>query len=388
LLLSKLSKAIHRSTFARFDFSTNSTLFAGQKKNQKDSLFILFVMNPRKPLLDVLHHRNPERRPVWLMRQAGRYLPEYRELRAKAGSFLSLCYNPEWAAEVTLQPLRRFDLDAAILFSDILVVPHAMGLSLDFKENEGPVLSKVASLDDVEALNREGPFPQFDLVCETVARVKAGLAPGKTLIGFCGAPWTVASYMIEGGSSKRLNAKYLAERNEPWFEVLMARLVDVSVRYLMQQIEAGAEAIQIFDSWAGDLSIEAQRRHVEKPIAEMVARLKAVYPDVPVIVFARGVGGRHGEIARASKGNAVSVEQDVEIGDVLKQLPAGVAVQGNLDPHLMVATEAELSAGVDRILGQVPMARHVFNLGHGIMQQTDPSRVGFVIDRIRKHDHV
>jgi uroporphyrinogen decarboxylase len=322
------------------------------------------------------------------MRQAGRYLPEYRALRANAGSFLSLCYNPEWACEVTLQPLQRFDLDAAILFSDILVVPHAMGLSLDFRENEGPVLSKVASLDDVEALNCEGPFQQFDLVCETVARVKARIGSGKTLIGFCGAPWTVASYMIEGGSSKRLNAKDLAERNEPWFEVLMARLVDVSVRYLLQQIEAGAEAIQIFDSWAGDLSIEAQHRHVEKPIAEMVARVKAVYPEVPVIVFARGVGGRHGEIARATKPNAVSVEQDVQISDVFKQVPVHVAVQGNLDPHLMVATEAQLAGGIDAILGQAPMARHIFNLGHGIMQQTDPVRVTFVIDRIRRHDHV
>ncbi len=345
-------------------------------------------MNSSKPLLDVLNGRNPDRRPVWLMRQAGRYLPEYRQLRAKAGSFLGLCYNPEWACEVTLQPLRRFDLDAAILFSDILVVPHAMGLALDFKESEGPVLQTVSGLDDVEALKRDGRFEQFDRVCETVARVRAGLEPGKTLIGFCGAPWTVASYMIEGGSSKRLKAKALAEENVAWFSLLIDRLVDVSVIYLSQQIEAGAEAIQIFDSWAGDLSVEAQKRFVEKPIAEMIARLKLLHSDIPVIVFARGVGQRHGEIIRATGGNAVGVEQDVELAQILKSVPQHIAVQGNLDPALLLGERSVMIEQIREIVDSVPMQRHIFNLGHGINKETSPETVGALVDAIRTHDHV
>jgi uroporphyrinogen decarboxylase len=320
------------------------------------------------------------------MRQAGRYLPEYRALRAEAGSFLNLCYDPVKACEVTIQPLRRFDLDAAILFSDILVVPHAMGLSLDFRENEGPVLDTVSDLSGVSQLKTTGSFDQFERVAETVSRLTAALMPGKTLIGFCGAPWTVASYMIEGGSSKRERARAAAIEGAPWFGDLISRLVDVSVHYLSMQVQAGAEVVQIFDSWAGDLPVKQQERWVEAPIAEMRRRLKVAHPEVPVIVFARGVGKRHCDIARATSADAVSVEQDQSLANVLAGLPDGVAVQGNLDPQLLLGDEGPMLRQVDAIVRAVPMWRHVFNLGHGIAQQTNPDRVAALISAIRTHD--
>lgn len=254
------------------------------------------MTNP-KPLLDVLANRMPSRRPVWLMRQAGRYLPEYRDVRTKAGSFLKLCYSPELACEVTLQPLRRFDLDAAILFSDILVVPQAMGLALDFREGEGPVLDTVRDASAVRSLKVAGTFDEFDRVAETVSRVVGGLPAGKALIGFCGAPWTVASYMIEGGSSKRALALEVSRSGSAWFAALIDKLVDVSILYLKQQVAAGAEVLQIFDSWAGDIPSDLRSRWVMEPMARIVQGVRQSYPEVPVIVFARGVGQGHAEIA-------------------------------------------------------------------------------------------
>jgi len=343
-------------------------------------------MKSSKPLLDVLLSREPERRPVWLMRQAGRYLPEYRELRKQAGSFLDLCYAPKLACEVTLQPLRRFDLDAAILFSDILVVPHAMGLKLDFVENEGPRLETVQSLAEVQALQVSGLFEQFELVAETVSRVAAGLGAGKTLIGFCGAPWTVASYMIEGGSSKRAKALATAIENPGWFEDLINKLVEVSVIYLKQQVAAGAEVVQIFDSWAGDLPENLRERLVIGPIAKMVRELRAAYPAIPVIVFARGVGDGHAEVARAMPLNAVSVEQGYGLSGFLAALPSDVVVQGNLDPSVLLGSEDELERRVTDLCASVPMRRHVFNLGHGITPLTPPQSVERLVSTIRAFD--
>ncbi len=345
-------------------------------------------MKTSKPLLDLLQHRKVTKRPVWLMRQAGRYLPEYRELRSKAGSFLELCYHPEMAAEVTLQPLRRFDLDAAILFSDILVVPQAMGLNLKFVENEGPVLGTVASMADVLSLKGDGPFSEFISVAKTVALVKASLEPSKTLIGFCGAPWTVASYMIEGGSSDRKRARAIAASGVDWFSVLLDKLVDVSLHYLDLQIAAGAEVIQIFDSWAGDLPIGDQLRFVDAPIARMVSALKVKHPNVPVIVFARGVGARHVEIAKVTNADAISLEQDADIAAVIKALPQGVAAQGNLSPKVILEAGPDLERSVLDIVKVCPIDRHIFNLGHGIEQKTDPESVVRVIRAIRDFDGV
>jgi uroporphyrinogen decarboxylase len=343
-------------------------------------------MNPSKPLIDVLTGETPERRPVWLMRQAGRYLPEYRELRQKAGSFLDLCYAPEWAAEVTLQPLRRFDLDAAILFSDILVVPHAMGLHLSFVENEGPKLQTVSGAEHVAALKTVGPFWQFDKVSETVARVSKGLGAGKALIGFCGAPWTVASYMIEGGSSDRARARAIAVENPGWYSDMVEKIIDVSVIYLKQQIEAGAEAIQIFDSWAGDLPAGLLDRCVIEPIRRIVDGVRSEHRAFPVIVFARGVGDSHSRVARGTGANAVSVEQGLSLAEVARTLPENVALQGNLDPGLLVQPRPVMIDAALKILSDVPMDRHIFNLGHGIMPQTEPEAVQALVNTIRTFD--
>jgi uroporphyrinogen decarboxylase len=339
-----------------------------------------------KPLIDVLNSRKPSRRPIWIMRQAGRYLSEYREVRAKAGSFLGLCYDPAAAAEVTLQPLRRFDLDAAIVFSDILVVPHAMGLALDFQEGEGPILSTVQNGEDVLRLADIAQSWQVARVCETVARVKAGLSPGKALIGFCGAPWTVASYMIEGRSSNRAKALEFSVMRPQWFLDLINRLVDASISFLNMQIAAGAEVVQIFDSWAGDIGIAGLDEFVKFPIKRIVEGVRSVHPNFPVIVFARGVGGYHREIASATGASAVGVENGVRLYDVFENLPKDVAIQGNLSPELLLGQRDAIEAGVTAVVDGIPMQRHIFNLGHGILPQTDPANVEFLIRSVRKCD--
>ena len=337
-------------------------------------------------LLDVLTGVQPSRRPVWLMRQAGRYLPEYREVRAQAGSFLKLCYNPTLAAEVTLQPLRRFDLDAAILFSDILVVPHAMGLGLDFLEGEGPKLETVSDLGQVQRLSSGEGSDEFAKVWETVAQVRTTLDRSVGFIGFCGAPWTVASYMIEGRGSARQQAVAVAVENPPWFALLMQRLVETSIAYLLGQIRAGVQAVQIFDSWAGDIPVPARSRVVTDPIRAIVDGVRVVYPDFPVIVFARGIGDGHGAMAAATKASCVGVEQGVALQDVLSDLAVDCAVQGNLAPELLLEEADVVRRAVVKVLDGVPMARHVFNLGHGIVPQVKPEMVTVLIDAIRQHD--
>jgi uroporphyrinogen decarboxylase len=320
------------------------------------------------------------------MRQAGRYLPEYRKVREKAGSFLSLCYDPEMACEVTLQPLRRFDIDAAILFSDILVVPHAMGLNLDFVEGEGPRLETVDSLVDVERLGDGRASVEFSAVYNTVRLVREKLLPSIGFIGFCGAPWTVASYMIEGGSSRRLKALAVAAENPDWFQLLMQRLVDTSVSYLLGQIAAGVEVVQIFDSWAGDIPHSMRRRVVIEPIRKIVDGVRSVYPGFPVIVFARGVGEDHGEIARETSATCVGVEQSIGLEDVLRDLPDGVSVQGNLAPDILLQSDDVVVNEVAKVLDRVPMSRHIFNLGHGIVPQVQPQTVTVLVDAVRRFD--
>jgi uroporphyrinogen decarboxylase len=337
-------------------------------------------------LLDVLGGREPVRRPVWLMRQAGRYLPEYRKVRAEAGSFLGLCYNPDQACEVTLQPLRRFDLDAAILFSDILVVPHAMGLALDFVDGEGPQLQTVGSLAEVRGLSDGVASREFECVYGTVLRVKQNLGRGVGFIGFCGAPWTVASYMIEGRGSKRAHAVAVAVENPPWFQLLLERLIETSVAYLLGQIRAGVQVVQIFDSWAGDIPKAARARVVIEPMAAIVRGVRAVFPGFPVIVFARGVGDDHSAVALGTGASAVGVEQNVDLIDVLSRLGDGVAVQGNLAPEHMLGDDGTIETEAVKILKGVPKRRHVFNLGHGIVPQVRPEAVTALLRAIRSHD--
>lgn len=336
--------------------------------------------------MDVIEGREPERRPIWLMRQAGRYLPEYREIRAEAGSFLKLCYNPELACEVTVQPLRRFDIDAAILFSDILVVPHAMGLKLDFLEGEGPRLQTVDDMASVSALSDGAQSWEFGQVYKTVARVKSQLHGSVGFIGFCGAPWTVASYMIEGGSSKRALALETAIANPPWFEALMDKLVQSSVTYLLGQIAAGVDVVQIFDSWAGDVPAAHRDRVVSAPMREIVDGVRAVHPGFPVIVFARGVADGHGDVAVKTAASVVGVEQNCALSDVLSGLPASVAVQGNLAPEILLQSDAEVRSSVRKVLQGVSKSRHIFNLGHGIVPQVHPEKVTVLVNAVREFD--
>ena len=338
-------------------------------------------------LLKVLKGKKASRRPVWFMRQAGRYLPEYREVRAKAGSFLKLCYEPELAIEVTLQPLKRFDLDAAIVFADILVVPQAMGLGLAFEDGEGPVVEKISGLERVRALRRIDEAQEVRLVCETVKGVKVKLSPDIALIGFCGAPWTVASYMIGGGGEGgREIARAVAASRPEWFVLLMERLIEASASYLVRQIDAGADTVQIFDSWAGDLPGYLQKDVVAEPIARIVARVRKERPDVPVIVFARGAGAGHKRIGEMTKAECLGVETSMPLEWARDHLAGSHIVQGNLDPLLVEHGGDALKRGVELVAGALPSERHIFNLGHGMRPGTPPEHVDLAVRHLRKFD--
>ncbi len=321
------------------------------------------------------------------MRQAGRYLPEYLEVRARAGSFLDLCYSPELAAEVTLQPLRRFDVDAAILFADILIVPQAMGLGVTFAEGEGPVVEKISGPEGVQALRKLDEAEEVRLVCETVKAVKRLLPPGVALLGFCGAPWTVASYMLGGGGeSGRETARAVAASGSEWFQRLIDRVIEASASYLVRQIDAGVDAVQIFDSWAGDLPGYLQEELVGRAIAAIVHRVRAVRPGVPVIVFARGAGPGHKRIGELTQAEALSVETSLPLAWARDQLSGTHAVQGNLDPLLVERGGAALEKGVELIAKALPKDRHIFNLGHGMRPGTPPDHVEQVVRRLRNFD--
>ncbi|RPJ08417.1 MAG: uroporphyrinogen decarboxylase [Deltaproteobacteria bacterium] len=338
-------------------------------------------------MLDVLCGRQAERRPAWMMRQAGRYLPEYQATRAQAGSFLDLCYNPQLAAEVTLQPLRRFDLDAAILFADILLLPQALGVGVSFKAGEGPVVEKVASPEAVRLLRADRLGGSISKVYETVALVRANLGADKTLIGFCGAPWTVASYMIEGGSSEeRLSARLAAWRQERWFEDLIEVLIESSVTYLSRQIEAGAEVVQIFDTWAIDLPGALRDRYCFEPIRRMRQELRSLHPHTPVIGFARGLGAGQADFVRVTGVDACGLESTVPLPFARDVLTPMCAVQGNLDPLALIAGGPVMRGEVLRIVESLPADRHVFNLGHGIRPETPISHVAEMIDIVRESD--
>lgn len=333
--------------------------------------------------------------PVWLMRQAGRYLPEYRATRAKAGSFLDLCYNPPLAAEVTLQPIRRYGFDAAILFSDILVVPHALGQNVRFQEGEGPRLDPIRSATEMAGLSVEQAGAKFAIVWETVARLRQDLPDETALIGFCGAPWTVATYMVEGeGSQDQAQARLWAYRDPEGFGRLIELLVEASVVYLEGQIAAGADALQIFDTWAGSLSFAEMQTWVAAPTAKIIARLRARHPGIPILAFPRGLAGRelvrfvsdtglaasHGPLGGLSLGTAVSV--DGALAD-LERAGLRVVSQGNLDPLLLVAGGTAMDRAVREILAAVHGRPHIFNLGHGITPPTPPENVARLMHLIR-----
>ncbi len=323
--------------------------------------------------------------PTWLMRQAGRYLPEYRAVRAKAGDFLTLCYTPEYAAEVTLQPIRRYALDAAIVFADILLIPHALGVGLRFAEGEGPKLDPIRDTAGLARLtDASTAAAKLAPVYETLSLVRAKLPDEVALIGFAGAPWTVATYVVEGGgSSDQAAAKLWAYRDPQGFAQLIDTLTEATIVYLERQIEAGADALQIFESWASGLPEPMFERLCIRPAARIVAAVKSRYPHVPIIGFPRGSGVLAVRYAAETGIDAMSLDPSQPIGWMRAQLKRPMALQGNLDPLALAAGGEALTAGIRNILAAAKGSPFVFNLGHGIVPQTDPEHVQTLIGLVR-----
>ena len=333
-------------------------------------------------LLRTLSGENTVERPVWLMRQAGRYLPEYRALRASKGGFLNLVYDSEAAAEITLQPIRRFGFDGAILFSDILIVPYAMGQDLEFLAGEGPRMSP--RLLDAALTSLTAVPERLSPIYETVRQVKAALPSDKTMLGFAGSPWTIATYMVAGeGSRDQHDTRALAYRDPAGFQAIIDAIVTVTVEYLIGQIQAGAEAVQLFDSWAGSLAPSEFERWVIAPNAAIVRQLKAKVPNVPIIGFPKGAGEKLGAYARETGVDAIGVDETIDPLWAARELPAGMPVQGNLDPLLLLAGGEELDRQALRVLEAFADRPHVFNLGHGIGQTTPIEHVEQLLALVR-----
>ena len=338
-----------------------------------------------KPLLEVLDGKRVSPLPIWLMRQAGRHLPEYREVRAKAGTFMDLCYTPALAAEVTLQPVRRYGLDGAILFSDILVVPHALGQAVSVLEGQGPRLDPVTSLTDLDRLSERLPLERLAPVFETLDRLRSALPRETALLGFCGAPWTVASYMIAGkGTPDQAPARVIAYRDPAFLAALIDRLVAASIDYLVAQIDAGAEAVQIFESFGAALPPALFDPLSLEPIGRIVAGLKAARPQARAIVFVRGGGVHLARFARAGIGDALALDWTLDPATMLAMLPEGLPTQGNLDPLALVAGGEALDRGIDHILAATRGRPHIFNLGHGVVPETPIAHVERLIARVRQ----
>lgn len=336
-----------------------------------------------KPLLATVLGERQARPPMWIMRQAGRYLPEYRQTRTQASDFLDLCYTPDLAVEVTLQPLRRFDLDAAILFSDILVIPDALGQSVRFQTGEGPVLE---ALDEkgVDGLERNRALPHLAPVLETVRRLRAVLPPEKTLIGFCGAPWTVATYMLGGrGSPDQWVARRFALEHPAAFDRLMDTLVATSIDYLVAQFEAGADVVQLFESWALNLDDVSFVRNVMEPNRRIVEGVRQRIPNAPIIGFPRGAAGNLRRYAETTRVNALGIDFATPLDFVRSTLPPTLTVQGNLDPLRLVVGGEAMDTQARAILSAFADRPHIFNLGHGIVPETPIVHVERLIDLVK-----
>ena len=322
--------------------------------------------------------------PLWMMRQAGRYLPEYREIRATVPTFLDFCYSPKLATEATLQPIRRFGFDAAILFSDILVVPDALGQKVSFEQGEGPRLPPISDAKGLAALNQDIDLNKLSPVFEAIERIKAALPSETSLIGFCGAPWTVASYMIAGrGTPDQKPARLFAFQNPDLFQNLIDLLVRSSIDYLERQFKAGVESVQIFDSWAGVLPQTEFEKWCLKPIIAIVEGLKARVPHARIIAFPRGVGS-HLEAFAGHKGiNALSLDTSADLGWVAREIQPKKTVQGNLDPFALIAGGRALDESIDRIKQAFDGKPYIFNLGHGILPETPIAHVEQLVARVR-----
>ncbi|WP_193172353.1 uroporphyrinogen decarboxylase [Nisaea nitritireducens] len=337
-----------------------------------------------KVLLNVLAGKTAEIPPIWLMRQAGRYLPEYRAIRAEAGSFVDLCLNPEMAAEVTLQPIRRFGMDGAILFSDILIVPYGLGQPLRFVEGKGPVLEPVTDRAALKGLDINGLSERVGNVYETVSRVRAALPAETTLIGFSGSPWTVITYMVEGGSSKDYAAtKRWAYSDPEGFQELIDIVVEGTITYLLGQAKAGAEVLKLFDSWAGVLSSRLFRMAVLEPTKKIVSAVKAQYPDLPIIGFPRAAGAHYLDYIEETGVDAVAVDTAMPLRWAVENIQTKMPIQGNLDPIALLAGGAGLEAEVESILSTAASKPFIFNLGHGILPTTPIEHVEQLVRQVR-----
>ncbi|MCV3239198.1 uroporphyrinogen decarboxylase [Mesorhizobium sp. ZC-5] len=339
-------------------------------------------MAMKRVMVDVLKGQSVFPPPVWMMRQAGRYLPEYREVRQRAGSFLDLCYNPDLAVEVTLQPIRRFGFDASILFSDILVVPHALGRDVRFEEGRGPLMTPIGA-GEIAGIDGELFHVHLAPVYETVRRLRNELPAEVTLIGFCGAPWTVATYMIAGhGTPDQAPARLFAFRHPEKLAALLDLLAEFSAAYLIRQIEAGADVVQIFDSWSGVLDEASFEAHCVRPVQKIVGLVRAVYPDVPIIGFPKGAGTRY-DVYRAKTGvTGLGLDWTVPLSQAAR-LQSDGAIQGNLDPLRVVAGGRALQEGVERILGALGGGPLIFNLGHGITPEAPIAHVEAMLQYVR-----
>jgi uroporphyrinogen decarboxylase len=337
-----------------------------------------------KPFLRVFAGDVVSPPPIWMMRQAGRYLAEYKKVRAGISSFLEFCYTPDAAVEVTLQPLRRFSFDASIVFADILVIPDALGQKVTFKEGEGPVLEPIRDKAGLASLNVDEVVGHLAPIFETLRRLSAEIPKTTGLIGFAGSPWTVAVYMVEGrGRTECERARAWAYRSPDEFQVLMDILVEATTRYLIEQVKAGAEVLQLFDSWAGVLSVDQFRTLVIEPTRRIVENVKAAAPGVPIIGFPRQSGVMIPEFVEKTGVDGVSLDHGVPLEWAMKAIPEKCVLQGNLDNRLLVVGGAALDRGVDDILRLTRGRRFIFNLGHGIVPETPPDHVQQVIDRIR-----
>ena len=340
---------------------------------------------PEKTLLRALNGEVLPTPPVWLMRQAGRYLPEYRATREKAGGFLDLCYNPEFATEVTLQPIRRYGFDAAILFADILLIPHALGTDLRFEVGEGPRLSVITNAEDLKRLKPVDAIHEtLSPVYETVSRLSSELPKETTLIGFAGAPWTVATYMVAGrGTPDQGPARQMLARDRSTFLALIDLLTEATIEYLSHQIDAGAETVKIFDSWAGSLSWEDFDDCCTRPIKQIIAAIAARHPQVPVIAFPRGAGARYEGFAKTTGARGLALDQQVPPIWARERLQGDSCVQGNLDPLHMVTGGAGLDRAAKQLRETLGAGPWIFNLGHGITPDADPANVDRLLKALR-----
>src|SRR5690242_20626125 len=340
---------------------------------------------PQSKILAALSGHANRIPPDWPMRQAGRYLPEYRAVRAKVPSFLDLCFSPELAAEVTLQPIRRFGFDAAILFSDILVVPHALGQTVTFAAGEGPLLAPQMDAREIALLRRDIDLAVLAPVFETIGRVRRELAPEVALLGFCGAPWTVATYMVAGrGTPDQAPARLLAYRDREAFAALIDLLVDASSAYLGAQLDVGVDAVQLFDTWAGVLSGEDFDRWCIEPARRIVANLRARRPDAKIIGFPRGAGSSLPRYVEKTGVDAVGLDWMIDRSFAREHIQSRLPVQGNLDPLVLLAGGAALDRAVDDVLGAFAQKPFIFNLGHGILPETPIAHVEQMLARVRK----